>query len=66
MIEFELKKELNGWTLIQRDDEAVSEHKFSSRKKALLSIIINRIPLYKTRNHFKIILNRELKGGKND
>ena len=51
MIEFELKKELNGWSLIQRDDEATSEHKFTSRKKALLSII-RRIELSKPPNHF--------------
>ena len=52
MIEFELKKELNGWSLIQRDD-FVSEHKFTSRKKALLSII-RRIELNKPGDHFKI------------
>ena len=58
-IEFEFERENSRWLLIQRDDEAVSEHHFSSRRKALLSIFYNRIPLYKTGDHFKITVEVE-------
>ena len=55
-IEFELRKsEYRSWLLTQRDDEATSEHSFSSRNKCL-DCIKRCLSFYKLNDHFKITI----------
>lgn len=54
-IEFELTKGLKGWLLTSRDADGSAETPYSSRRKALLSIV-RRIELLKPSKHFKIIV----------
>ncbi len=53
-IEFELLKEVD-WCLVSKDNEGSALSYFTSRRKALLSIV-RRIELIKPSKHFMIIL----------